>query len=80
MREIDQCTYEHEGFPIEYDGSTGYWTVTDPKGEFLTTIADIEEAMIYIETTASYEPEPQEPDIDDSIDHYFEELDLLPPE
>ena len=25
MREIDTCTYEHQGFRISYDGETGLW-------------------------------------------------------
>ena len=52
MREIDTCTYQHKGFRISYDGGTGYWTATDPEGEFMTTIADLKEAMSYIETAA----------------------------
>ena len=55
MREIDPCRYEHDGFHLSYDGETGYWTATDPQGEFLTTIADLKEAMIFIETAALYD-------------------------
>ena len=55
MREIDTCTYKHEGFTICYDGETGIWKATDPEGEFMATIADLKEAMIYIETVASYD-------------------------
>lgn len=55
MRQIDTCTYEHQGFIIAYDGETGYWTATDPQGEFMQTIADCQEAMIFIETAATYE-------------------------
>ena len=55
MQRIDHCTYENvDGFRISYDGETGYWTATDPDGEFLTTIADLKEAMIYIETLSAY--------------------------
>ena len=50
MREIDTCTYEHNGFRICFDGEAGVWTATNPQGEFLTTKGDLREAMIYIET------------------------------
>lgn len=79
MREIDQCTYEHEGFHISFDGEYGHWTATDPDGEFLANITGgLEEALIYLESCDQAEWEAQEPEIDDSIDHHFEELDLLP--
>ena len=55
---IDSCTYRNpEGFTIEYDGETGLWTASDPDGEFLDTIADTREAMIYIDTCAVYADE-----------------------
>ena len=55
MREIDACTYEHEGFRISYDGETGLWEATDPDGEFLDSIdSGLREAMIYIEDAAHY--------------------------
>ena len=60
MREIDQCTYEHEGFHISYDGEYGHWTATDPDGEFLANINDtLDEAMIYITTAAEYDEDRQ---------------------
>ena len=52
MKMIDTCTYQHKGFTISYDGEYGVWTATDPDGEFMTTIADLKEAMIYIENAA----------------------------
>ena len=55
MRQTDTCTYENvDGFRITYDGESGVWTATDPDGEFMTTIADLKEAMIYIETASVY--------------------------
>ena len=68
MEQIDHCTYEHEGFRISYDGATGYWTATDPEGEFMTTIADLKEAMIYIEDAAAH-AEPQT-ETDGDYSHY----------
>lgn len=61
---IDSCTYQNpEGFTIEYDGETGLWTATDPDGEFLDTISDCREAMIYIDTCAVYHDEGNPPDL-----------------
>ena len=75
MEQIDHCTYEHEGFRISYDGATGYWTATDPEGEFMTTIADLKEAMIYIEDAAAH-AEPQT-ETDGDYSHYNEEAEIV---
>ena len=75
MREIDTCTYEHQGFRISYDGETGLWTATDPDGEFMTTIADLKEAMIYIEDAAAH-AEPQT-ETDGDYSQWNEEAEIV---
>ena len=54
MREIDQCHYEtKKGFCIKTSDGM-FWEAYDPTGEYLDTIASLEEAMIYISTAESY--------------------------
>ena len=49
MREINQCHYETDrGFAIKTSDGL-YWEATTPDGEYLDTIASLEEAMIYID-------------------------------
>ena len=54
MRMIDQCHYEtQKGFSITTSDGM-FWEAYDPAGEYLNTIASLEEAMIYIDTAESY--------------------------
>ena len=54
MRMIDQCHYEtKKGFSIKTSDGM-HWEARDPAGEYLDTIASLEEAMIYIDTAESY--------------------------
>ena len=78
MREIDTCTYEHQGFRISYDGETGLWTATDPDGEFLDNIAGgLKEAMIYIEDAAAFAEADPEPESDGDYSHWNEEAEIV---
>ena len=77
MEQIDTCTYEHEGFRISYDGETGLWTATDPQGEFMTTIADLKEAMIYIEDAAAHAEPQTETESDGDYSHWNEEAEIV---
>ena len=77
MKEIDACNYEHEGFTISYDGETGLWTATDPDGEFMTTEADLKEAMIVIEDAAAFAEADPKPESDGDYSHWNEEAEIV---
>ena len=55
MRMIDQCYYETKrGFSITTSDGV-YWEARTPTGEYLDTIASLEEAMIYIDTAEPHD-------------------------
>ena len=80
MKRIDHCTYEHEGFTISYDGETGVWSAYDPNGEFMTTEADLKEAMIVIEDAAAFHAQRRPPapsPSDEDYSHWNEEAEIV---
>ena len=52
MEKVNNHTYKHKKFQISRDKETTYWIATNPNGDYLATIEDLQEAMNYIKDAA----------------------------